>query len=126
MAPRLERRLVEKSVFNASVDPVENEPRSVVHRVPERASVDGHTLGQVGVTNASPPGQLNAWLSVRPDGSVVYYDQDGQLVSRGKWYGCSGPAIRTCTLVTQMLTLRDTALRANSSVSVGVGVGVGF
>ncbi|HEX6767046.1 MAG TPA: hypothetical protein VF103_16230 [Polyangiaceae bacterium] len=90
------------------------------------AGVDEHTLGQVGVSNASPPGQLQAWLSVRPDGTVVYYDSDGQLVSRGKWYGCNGPALRTCTLVTQMLTLRDTALRANSSVSVGVGVGVGF
>ncbi|HEX6764680.1 MAG TPA: hypothetical protein VF103_04365, partial [Polyangiaceae bacterium] len=49
---------------------------------------DDHSLGQVGITNAAPPGRLSAWLAVRPDGSVIYYDDDGELVSRGKWYGC--------------------------------------
>jgi len=87
---------------------------------------DSTALGQVGVTNASPPDRFSAWLSVRPDGSVVYFDEDGGLVSRGKWHGCVGPALRTCTLVTQVITLRDYVRRSEGSVSVGIGVGVGF
>jgi hypothetical protein len=90
------------------------------------AGTDSTALGQIGVTNASPPGQFSAWLSVRPDGTVVYFDPDGGQISRGKWYGCTGPALRTCTLVTQIITLRDYARRSEGSVSVGIGVGVGF
>ncbi|HVR20732.1 MAG TPA: hypothetical protein VMS65_13575 [Polyangiaceae bacterium] len=87
---------------------------------------DSTSLGQVGITNGAPPGRFSAWLSVRPDGTVVYFDDDGTQVSRGKWYGCTGPALRTCTLVTQIITLRDFARRQEGSVSVGIGVGVGF
>ena len=87
---------------------------------------DEQSLGQVGITNASPPDRMVAWLGVRPDGSVIFYDDDGEQFSRGKWYGCNGPALRTCTLVTHMLTLRDFVRRSEGGVSVGVGVGVGF
>ncbi len=87
---------------------------------------DDMYLGQVGVTNASPPDRAVAWLAVRPDGQVIYYDDDGEQSSRGRWRGCTGPALRTCTLVTQIMTLRDYARRSESGVSVGVGVGVGF
>ena len=90
------------------------------------AGTDSMALGQIGVTNASPPDRFSAWLSVRPDGTVVYFDDDGGQISRGKWYGCNGPALRTCTLVTQIITLRDYVRRSEGSVSVGVGVGVGF
>jgi hypothetical protein len=90
------------------------------------AGPDGYPLGQIGITNASPPDRFAAWLSVRPDGSVVYFDDDGTQVSRGKWHGCTGPALRTCTLVTQIITLRDFVRRSEGGVSVGIGVGVGF
>jgi hypothetical protein len=87
---------------------------------------DSTALGQVGITNASPPGRFTAWLSVRPDGTVVYFDDDGTQISRGKWHGCTGPALRTCTLVTHVITLRDFVRRTEGGVSVGIGVGVGF
>jgi len=90
------------------------------------AGTDDRSLGQVGVTNASPPDRVTAWFAVRPDGSVVYFDDDGEQVSRGKWYGCNGPALRTCTLVTQIITLRDYVRRSESGVTVGVGVGIGL
>ncbi len=90
------------------------------------AGNDSEPLGFVGVTNASPPDRVAAWLAVRPDGSVVFYDDDGEQYSRGKWYGCNGPALRTCTLVTQIITLRDYVRRSESGVSVGVGIGIGL
>jgi len=102
------------------------EPVAVLLPDGHLAGPDGVVLGQVGVTNASPPDRFSAWLSVRPDGSVVYFDEDGGVISRGKWVGCNGPALRTCTLVTQIITLRDYVRRQEGGVSVGIGVGVGF
>jgi len=90
------------------------------------AGTDDHSLGQVGITNASPPDRMSAWLAVRPDGSVIFYDEEGEQFSRGKWYGCNGPALRTCTLVTQIITLRDYVRRSGDGVSVGVGIGIGL
>jgi len=91
------------------------------------AGPDNYFLGQVGVTNASPPFAGSAWLSVLPNGQVVFYDQDGARASGGQWAGCSGAALRTCTYVTHLVVLRNYSRRdGNVSVGVGVGVGVGY
>ena len=44
------------------------------------------SLGRLGVTNASPPGALEAWLAVLPDGKVVYFNPDGERISGGVWH----------------------------------------
>jgi hypothetical protein len=90
---------------------------------------DNTSLGRIGVTNASPPGALEAWLAVMPDGKVVYFDADGQRTSGGVWRGCAGPVLRSCTLVTQLLAVenyRGPRSGVGFGVGVGVGVGVGF
>jgi len=90
------------------------------------AGPDDFLLGHVGVSNAAPPGRTEAWLSVLPDGNVVYFEEDGERNSGGRWTGCQGAALRTCTLVTHLIALREYLRRANTGVSVGVGIGVGF
>jgi len=85
---------------------------------------DDRLLGQVGVSNASPPGSRTAWLSVSPNGQVVYVDADGTRSAGGVWTGCDGPALRTCTYVTHLIALRS-YVRRESGVAVGVGIGVG-
>lgn len=94
---------------------------------------DGHligdgdlALGRVGTTNASPPGAVEAWLAVMPDGKVTYFDADGERTSGGAWQGCTGPLLRTCTLVTQLLAVQNyRGVRPGVGVGIGVGVGVG-
>lgn len=91
------------------------------------AGTDNVALGRVGVSNASPPGAIEAWLSVTPDGRVTYYDPDGERSSGGAWRGCVGPVLRTCTLVTHLIALANyRGQRSGVSIGVGVGVGVGF
>lgn len=93
---------------------------------------DGHVvgnddvhLGRVGVTNASPPGAETAWLTLSPAGDVVLFDADGERHSGGRWVGCNGPVLRTCTLVTHLVVLaRVEAQRNRASVGVGIGVGL--
>jgi hypothetical protein len=88
---------------------------------------DERALGQVGVTNAAPPWSANAWLMVAPDGAVVHFTPEGERVSLGRWQGCNGPVLRTCTLVTHLLTLRRMQSRSSGvGVGIGVGIGVGF
>ena len=90
---------------------------------------DRVSLGRIGVTNASPPGALEAWLAVTPDGRVTYFDSDGERTAGGSWRGCNGPVLRTCTLVTQLLAVADHRPRRSGvgiGVGVGVGVGIGF
>jgi hypothetical protein len=87
---------------------------------------DGAHLGQVGVTNAAPPGGGNAWLAVLPDGHVLHFESDGERTSDGVWRGCEGPQHRTCTFVSHLFTLhRVAASSSQSNVTFGVGVGVG-
>jgi hypothetical protein len=90
------------------------------------AGTDDRNLGHVGVTNAAPPGRVEAWLALTPDGAVTYFDSDGERSAGGRWTGCTGPAQRTCTLVTHLLAVRHYAEGRNSGVSVGVGIGIGF
>jgi hypothetical protein len=89
-------------------------------------------LGYVGLNNATPPSSGEAWLSLKPDGNVVFYQPDGARVALGHWTGCNGPNRRACTLVTQLFTERN--LRVVPSYGpygpygprFGIGLGVGF
>lgn len=103
------------------------EPFAVLQPDGQLVGEDDVSLGRLGVTNASPPGVLEAWLAVMPDGRVVYFDPDGLRTSGGTWRGCDGAVLRTCTLVTQLLAVRNyRAPRSGVGIGVGVGVGVGF
>lgn len=88
------------------------------------ASGDEH-LGRIGITNAAPPGGGAAWLSVLPNGQVTHFDPDGQRSSDGVWKGCTGPLLRTCTLVSHLYTLERVSRASGGRVGVGVGVGTG-
>lgn len=91
------------------------------------AGLDNTSLGRVGVNNASPPGGVEAWLSIAPDGRVTYFDADGERSPGGVWRGCNGPVQRTCTLVAQLLAVANyRGPRSGVGIGVGVGVGVGF
>lgn len=87
-------------------------------------SNDAH-LGRVGISNASPPGAQTAWLSVLPNGQVTHYDPDGDRSFDGVWQGCTGPKLRTCTLVTHLYTLERASRATNPAMFVGIGIGVG-
>lgn len=87
---------------------------------------DDRALGYVGVNNASPPFADQAWLSLQPDGTVIFYEANGDRLPEGKWTGCNGAGRRACTLVTQILVMRNFHSTSNSGVSFGVGVGVGI
>lgn len=105
------------------------DPFAVLQPDGQLVGTDQMSLGRVGVTNASPPGALEAWLAVTPDGRVTYFDTDGERTAGGTWRGCSGPVQRTCTLVTQLvavLNYRGPRSGVGIGVGVGVGVGVGF
>lgn len=86
---------------------------------------DSRALGYVGVSNASPPGSERAWLSLQPDGGVIFYEPNGDHAQHGKWSGCDGPGRRACTLVTQILIMRNYRTGPNTGFGFGVGVGVG-
>jgi hypothetical protein len=103
------------------------EPYAVLLPDGQLAGLENTSLGRVGLNNASPPGAVEAWLSVGPDGRVTYYDADGERTSGGAWRGCAGAVQRTCTLIAQLLAVQN--YRGPSSgvgIGVGVGVGVGF
>jgi hypothetical protein len=86
---------------------------------------DARPLGYVGVSNASAPFSDQAWLSLQGDGRVIFYEPNGDQSAHGQWTGCDGPNRRTCTLVSQILVMRNYRVLPNSGVSFGVGVGVG-
>lgn len=103
------------------------DPYAVLLADGQLAGQDNLSLGRVGVTNASPPGAVEAWLSVAPDGRVTYYDSDGERSDGGVWRGCAGPVQRTCTLVAQLIALQNyRGPRSGVGIGIGVGVGVGF
>jgi hypothetical protein len=88
---------------------------------------DGHLvgedavgMGEVGPMSAAFPGAAFAWLSLNPQGHVIRYDRDGGEYYDGTWKGCDGPMMRTCTLVTHVVAMREWQRRPR----VGVGVGV--
>lgn len=90
---------------------------------------DDRALGYVGVSNASPPFSGQAWVSLLPDGRVVFFHPDGDRGALGQWTGCNGPNRRTCTLVTQLFLVQNLRMAppyGGPTFGVGVGVGVGF
>jgi len=90
---------------------------------------DDLALGYVGLNNATPPGSGQAWLSLLPDGRVLFFQKNGDRVPLGQWTGCNGPNRRTCTLVTQIFLVQNLRMGPPYSgprFGVGVGVGVGF
>jgi hypothetical protein len=88
------------------------------------AGTDDLYFGRVGLMNASPPVRDTAWVSVAPDGAVMHYEADGERATDGRWHGCHGAALRTCTLVTHLWSLERVAA-ARGPVFIGVGFGVG-
>jgi len=102
------------------------EPYAVLLGDGQLVGADDVSLGRVGVTNASPPGALEAWLAVTPDGQVTYFDPDGERSFGGAWQGCTGAVLRTCTLVTQLVAISSYRRGPHVGIGVGVGVGVGF
>jgi hypothetical protein len=102
------------------------EPFAVLLPDGRLVGTDNTALGYVGLNNASPPVGQQAWLSLKPDGRVVFFEPGGERTARGAWAGCNGPARRTCTLVTQLIAVRNYRAMPSSGVTFGVGVGVGF
>ena len=86
---------------------------------------DDRALGYVGVSNATPPFSGQAWLSLQPDGRVVFYGPEGDRSAFGQWTGCNGANRRTCTLVTQIFTVQNFRAAPMYGPTFGVGVGVG-
>jgi hypothetical protein len=91
---------------------------------------DGNALGTIGIRNASPPGQNVAWLSIGDHGEVTHFDTDGDQHPDGLWNGC-GPAVRTCTLVTHIVSMVEAHRRQAQGWGAGgfgphVGIGIGF
>jgi hypothetical protein len=85
------------------------------------------SLGKIGLRNASLPGKEVAWLSLGDQGEVVHFDPDGDAHPDGAWSGC-GPAIRTCTLTTHIITFVETRAPRHGGMygPSGVGIGIGF
>jgi hypothetical protein len=86
------------------------------------AGTDNHLLGQVGVSNAAPPGSAAAWLAILPNGQTIHFDDDGDRHDMGVWHGCEGPQKRECTLITHIIMVQDYLSRSRGGVGVGVGI----
>ncbi|NRA35906.1 MAG: hypothetical protein HRU17_21500 [Polyangiaceae bacterium] len=99
-----------------------NDPVAILLSGGQLMARDDRFLGQLGVHNATGPSGGEAWLSVLPDGKVVYFNSDGERRSDGFWEGCGGPQMRTCLLVTQMMALRRSQNRSGPRFRIGVGV----
>jgi hypothetical protein len=104
----------------------DNEPVAILLPDGHVAGPDNRLLGRVGLGNAAPPDAVEAWISILPNGQVVYFDSDGDRSNGGVWRGCNGPQMRTCTLVTHIIAVQRYMRARQSGVSVGVGIGVGF
>jgi hypothetical protein len=101
------------------------EPFAVLQPDGHLVGTDDAALGYVGLSNASPPSGVQAWLSLQPDGRVVFFEPNGDRTTRGVWHGCDGPGRRACTLVTQIFAVRNYRMQPASGVTFGVGVGMG-
>jgi hypothetical protein len=108
-------------VYDADRDPL-----ALLEKDGQLTGTDGEYLGRVGFRNAAPPWAKVAWLHVSRDGTVVAFGADDEPVYLGRWQGCDGPTLRTCTLVTHVLVLdslrRRAAMMHDSPMMFGVGV----
>ncbi len=84
---------------------------------------DDERLGTVGVDSATSPTLPGASLRIAADGTMQHV-RDGKAQPEGTWHGCEAPVMRTCVLVTQMLTVQEQ--RSRPTIGVGVGFGIGF
>lgn len=87
------------------------------------AGAESADLGVIGVGNAAPASRNEAWISVQPNGDVLYVEDDGSRHAYGRWKGCDGGFRRTCTLVTHLVTLHRLNVQSASNVWVGMGAG---
>jgi len=106
-------------VFETDGDPV-----AVLQPDGTLVGTDNHGLGFVGPTSASLPGSEHAWFTIGPRGEVVRYDSDGDRSPDGVWEGCRGANLRTCSLVTHVILLREVQRRPRVGIGFGVGIGV--
>ena len=69
------------------------EPVAVLLPDGHLAGPDNRSLGKVGVANAAPPGAVQAWLAITPDGRVTYFDPEGERSAGGRSHaGYATPA----------------------------------
>lgn len=105
----------------------DNEPVAILLTDGHLAGPNNRLLGFIGGSNASPPDRPTAWLTILNDGSVVFFDDEGDKGPGGVWRGCNGPQQRTCTLVTHLVSMEGyRPPEQGPSIGVGVGVGIGF
>jgi hypothetical protein len=104
----------------------DREPLALLERDGRLTGAENENLGRVGWRNASPPWTKVAWLHVARDGTVVVFDSDDEPVYMGRWQGCEGPTLRTCTLVSHLVVLealrRRMAMMHDPPLMMGVGV----
>ncbi len=103
----------------------DNTPIAVLGPEGDLAGADAASLGTVGLHNASPPKKDRAWLSLDGTGEVSRYNDDGEPTPDGKWTGCE-PALRACTLTTQVVLLAESRNRGGHMPPVLPGPMVGF
>jgi hypothetical protein len=84
------------------------------------AGTNNTDAGEVGLNTAAFPGSAYAWLSIKQGSDVVRYDNDGNEQPDGTWAGCDGPMLRTCTLATHLVLLREWQRRPRMTVGVGM------
>lgn len=76
------------------------------------AESDGHVLGWIGEGTALAADRRSERVRVTPTGDATVNGQPA-----GRWDYCSGPMLRTCTLVTHVIAARETAKRGSGSTA---------
>lgn len=106
-------------VFESDGDPV-----AVLQPDGNLVGTDNHGMGLVGPISASLPGAPHAWFTIGPRGEVIRYDDEGDRSQDGVWQGCSGANLRTCSLVTHVIFMREYRRRPRVGIGFGIGIGV--
>jgi hypothetical protein len=86
-------------------------PVALLSREGHLVGTDDVFLGTIGVHNAAPPWSGLAWLRVDSRGVVLLFGEGGQRVSGGRWVGCAGEVLRSCTLITHLVALASVPRR---------------
>jgi len=81
---------------------------------------DELSYGHVGPQHASTFDGDHLWLTIERNGQVTFLDAEGKRTPGGRWHGCEGPMLPTCTAVTHALALRR-YLRPPSSAGSSAG-----
>jgi hypothetical protein len=83
----------------------EGDPLALLSADGQLFTFDNEYAGRIGVQNASPPWSAVAWLRIETDGNVLWFDEAGTAHRAGRWSGCDGEQLRTCTLITHLYLL---------------------